>query len=109
MIIDWSSQLGLRLNFSKCEIMVLGTDNKQMIIDEFQEIAPCIAIKDDDISLLGAPLTDADIYSAIVSKRIDLERMVGRLAKMNSHQAFFVLRHSSSIPKLTYLLRTTSY
>lgn len=33
--------------------------------------------------------------------------MVNRLRKMNSHQAFFLLRHSFAIPRLTYIIRTT--
>lgn len=106
-IIEWSSKLGLRLNFSKCELMVLGSNNKQEIIDAFTTIAPGIIIQDNDITLLGAPLTDSGIATSISSKRQDLVRLVNRLAKMNSHQAFFLLRHSLSIPKLTYLLRTT--
>lgn len=106
-VIEWSAKMGLRLNYSKCELMVLGTDNKQEIIDAFCNMAPGITIRDTDISLLGAPLTDSGIASAISMKKLDLVRMVNRLAKLNSHQAFFLLRHSLSIPKLTYLLRTT--
>lgn len=60
-IIDWSSKLGLRLNFSKCEMMVLGTNNKQDIIDAFTSVTPGIIVRDTDISLLGAPLTDSSI------------------------------------------------
>ncbi len=59
------------------------------------------------ISLLGAPLTDSGIAPAIRDKKQELVRMVSRLAKLNSHQAFFLLRHSMSIPKITYLMRTT--
>jgi len=106
-IIEFSSRLGLSLNFSKCEVMILGTENKQEVFDRFNELAPGIVLKENEIDLLGAPLTDSGIPAALKSKLVELKRMVGRLREMNSHQAFFLLRHSLSIPKLTYLLRTT--
>lgn len=90
--------------------MVLGTTNeqeRQSVINTFQTIAPGIIVRDSDISLLGALLTESGIASAISSKRQDLVRLVGRLSQLNSHQAFFLLRHFSSIPKMTYILRTT--
>ncbi len=38
-ITEWSSRMGLGLNFSKCELMVLGSNGKQDIIDAFTNIA----------------------------------------------------------------------
>lgn len=109
-IIDRSSKLELRLNFSKCELMVIGAKDeqeKQDVIDAFAAVAPDNIIRENDISLLGSPLTDIGI--AIASKRYELVRLVSRLARLSSHQAFFLLRHSTSIAKLTYLLRTTPF
>ena len=107
MIIEKSSDLGLKLSFSKCEMMILGGGNMQEISKTFNAVAQGIVIKDVEIDLLGSPLTDSGIPSAIDSKRKILERMVDRLSKMNSHQAYYLLRNSLSIPKLSYLLRST--
>ena len=108
LIIEKSSTLGLRLNFSKCELMVLGVEKRQEILkiyESFQKLAPGLLLKDAEIDLLGAPLTDNGISTALMSKKIALERMVDRLRKIDSHQAFYLLRHSFSIPRLTFILR----
>lgn len=74
-IIDWSSKMGLRSNFSKCELLVLGYDDKQDIIDAFTSIAPGLLLRATEISLLGAPLTDSGIPAAMRDKKQDLVRI----------------------------------
>lgn len=106
-IIRKSAELGLRLNFSKCEIKVIGNDINQEIVNAFNDVAPGITALENNINLLGAPLTDSGISNEIKEKIIKLKLMVFRLKDLNSHQSFFLLRNSFSIPKLTYLLRTT--
>lgn len=106
-IIQKSAELGLRLNFSKCEIKVIGTDVNQEIVNAFNEIAPGISAVEGNINLLGAPLTDSGISNEIKAKINKLKLMVHRLKDLNSHQSFFLLRNSFSIPRLTFLLRST--
>lgn len=90
--------------------MVLGVDDRQevtKIFESFNAAVPGIKLNDTEIELLGAPLTECGIPAAVRAKKNALERMVDRLRKLNSHQSFFLLRHSFSIPRLTYILRTT--
>lgn len=39
-VIQMAAAIGLRLNFSKCEIMVLGDDYDNEIYNKFNNIAP---------------------------------------------------------------------
>lgn len=52
-IIKKSSDLGLRLNFSKCELKVIGNDEGQKIFNSFNEIAPGIVSADDKFVCWG--------------------------------------------------------
>lgn len=109
-IIDKSADLGLQLNFTKCEIKILGSNShndRTRILEQFNEIAPGIIDRPDDIELLGSPLTIAGIRSAIQRKIEKLKLMVQRLDKLNSHHSYCLMRSSLTIPQLNYLLRTT--
>lgn len=75
------------MNFSQCEIMILGD------------------LRNIEIELLGAPLTDSGISPAIQSKLTKLKLIVSGMKSMNSHRAYFLLRNSLSIPMLTFSLQ----
>lgn len=106
-IISKATELGLQLNFDRCELKILGNDFNHEIYNKLNEIAPGITLKEGEKTLLGAPLTNDGISGEIRAKMNKLNLMVDRLKKMNSHQSFFLLRNSLLIPKLTYLLRST--
>lgn len=109
-IIQKSAQLGLNLNFSKCEIKILGPqsiNDRSRILEKFNQIAPGIVNRPGDIELLGSPLTINGIRSAILRKLNKLQTMVDRMDKLNAHHAYCLLRSSLSIPQLSYLLRST--
>lgn len=109
-IMTKSAEIGLQLNFSKCELKVIGVhsdEDRAQIMERFSEIAPGIVERREDIELLGSPLTIMGIRSAIHRKLEKLKTMVSRMDKLNAHHSYCLLRSSLSIPQLNYLLRTT--
>ncbi|XP_037034393.1 uncharacterized protein LOC119073191 [Bradysia coprophila] len=109
-VIAKSSEVGLELNFGKCEIKILGVvrpEERAHILQKINQVAPGIVERQDDIELLGSPLTLSGIKSAINKKLRKLKIMVGRMDKLNAHHSYCLLRSSLSIPQLSYLLRTT--
>ncbi|XP_037034226.1 uncharacterized protein LOC119073006 [Bradysia coprophila] len=109
-VITKSAEVGLQLNFAKCEVKILGVTDlaeRAHILQTLNQIAPGIVERPDDIELLGSPLTISGIRSAIQRKLNKLRTMVGRMEKLNSHHSYCLLRSSLSIPQLNYLLRTT--
>ena len=107
-VIDKAEKLGFRLNPSKCEIMILGSSSSvEDIFNSLNLVAPGIILKDKDVELLGAPLTDSGISLTIQSKISKLKLMASRMTKLYSQQAYFLLKNSLSLPMLTYLLRST--
>ena len=59
--------------------------------------------------LLGSPLGDVDCISAALSDKLySLDVMGERLQHISVHDGILLLRNSFSIPKLLYILRTSS-
>lgn len=104
-IIEKCKAFGLEVNPSKCEIYFISSFD-QSVYDKFAEISPGIKNVNDDLSLLGAPLTD-HMSEVILNKKFkELTTLFDRLQFLNSHIAYFLLKNCLCIPKLTYLLRT---
>jgi hypothetical protein len=59
----------------------------------------------EDCMLLGAPLTDEALPSAVFEKIEKIKLMVDRLPTLQAHTALFLLKNTFSIPRLVYLLR----
>jgi hypothetical protein len=58
-VINLSQEIGLELNFNKCEIFCCSGDTDLKVIKEFQNLAPGIKICDrESLSLLGSPIFD---------------------------------------------------
>ena len=76
----------------------------------FQSRAPGIkTLTDNNLTLLGAPLTEA-ASDAIMMEKLDALKLMGeRLAMIDSHDALFLLKNCFAIPKLTYFLRTAPF
>ncbi|XP_061718384.1 uncharacterized protein LOC133525958 [Cydia pomonella] len=101
--------IGLELNFNKCELYIsdnVGSSSASQIIQNFNNIAPTIKnISKDSLHLLGAPIFNEAIpplLSKSISKFSDYS---DRLLKISSHSALFILKFCLLIPKFTYLLR----
>jgi len=106
--IGMAEQVGLTLNFKKCEVAVLGAEQEEAdaIYRKFNEVAPGIArICEDEATLLGSPLTGGAIEGVLGSKTAKLADTAERLAGLTAHSAFFLLRASVSLPRLIYFLR----
>jgi hypothetical protein len=109
ILVQECKKIGLEVNPTKCELFFCG-DKDQSIIDEFNEVSPGIkVIQNNDLELLGAPITE-EAEERILRKMHDkLKIMFERIGTLNFHMAFFLLKNCFSIPKLTYLLRSSGY
>jgi len=56
--------------------------------------------------LLGAQISDGiNAVPVLTKKLIELQRLAIRLKRLNAHDAFYLLKNCSSLPKLRYILR----
>ena len=100
----------MELNDTKCELITLihtkEEDNQTHSI--FRALVPRIKIVPaPEGELLGAPLSEHGLSSALCKKRDDLKRMVGRLEQIDNHQAFALLKNCLAIPRLQYIIRAS--
>lgn len=111
-ILEASESLGLEVNDLKCEIYLMtptamSNAGQEEILEPFRNLAPRIkVVRDEDLTLLGAPICESAIEGVLAEKLKDLELMMSRLEEIDSHEALFLLRHCFAIPKLTYFLRS---
>ena len=110
ILLQECKKIGLEVNPNKCELFFCGDNRDQSIIDGFNAVSPGIkVIEDCDLELLGAPITE-EAEERILRKTHDkLKIMFERIGTLNFHMAYFILKNCFSIPKLTYLLRSTGY
>jgi hypothetical protein len=52
--------------------------------------------------LLGAPLTDEALPSALIKKTDKVKLLVDRLPNLKAHTALFLLKNSLCIPRLVF-------
>jgi len=104
-----SAKLGLEVNPSKCEIFVLGTDDRQIkesIHAAFNIIAPGIDIpKRTNAFLLGSPIHDESIPPCLLKKMEALRSYQDQLSVLSSLSAFYLTRLSLAMPRLNHFLR----
>src|SRR6267154_3688522 len=100
-----AASLGLALNHSKCEVIGLSPEDFQ----QWRVSGLNFSITErQDASLLGAPLSQEGIDSALVANATQLKDIEPRLCKMSAHEAFFLLKCCFAVPKLQYLLRCST-
>ena len=91
-----AAKVGLELNRAKCEIIFKNCENKA-------ENASFLGFKDTalgEATLLGSPLIPGHAIDMVLSKKVeDLERVVGRLSMLHSHDTLILLRNGLSVPK----------
>ena len=103
--------LGAELNGDKCELSTLNCNEEQraLIIQLFQLRLPTIKIiPAEQLDLLGAPLQDAGVPKMLQEKQALIERLCSRLEEIEAHPALVLLKNCFSLPKLMYVLRTSS-
>lgn len=98
-----AAALGLKLNKSKCE--VIGNSEQVLMQSAFVGFRSTSV---GEMRLLGAPVMPGlEVSKALDEKTQDLQRAVSRLTLLQAQDALTLLRHSLSIPKLMYTLRTS--
>ena len=107
-IINAKETLGLETNSSKCELFFINlNDQSPHILTKFNPLSSGIKhLEINNLSLLGSPIHQSTIETFLSHKLEDLKRMTKRLMEIDPQDALFLLKHSFSIPKLTYLLRS---
>ena len=102
-IVDAKNSLGLTVNFSKCELMLIDS---QTNIDPAQEFPGIKEIQPEDLTLLGAPVLPCANAKVLGAKLDSLKTLTDRLKQLHEHDALYLLKNCMAIPKLLYFLRT---
>ena len=101
-----AKQLGLKLNHTKTEVI---TNDPSVRSDMLLLFPNAQSIDPRDATLLGSPIGDISSITAAISKKRGILSLMGeRLQHIFSHDAILLLRNAFAIPKLLYLLRTSS-
>lgn len=108
LLIEKCKKIELEINPAKCEVFFCGEQDKS-IIDQFDATSPGIKILENDLELLGAPITEEAMERIFNKIHNKMKLMFERLVHLKHHMAYFILKNCFSIPKLTYLLRTSAY
>jgi len=111
MIRDSLSSIGLEINNSKCELLLINytqTSTSPKQASSFKTNShPSLCIPDPTHwQLLGSPLHQESDPLHLKAKIKVLDSITENLELIEPHQAFFILKNCLSIPKLTYLLRS---
>jgi hypothetical protein len=103
------TDIGLELNFNKCELYIsdkVDPSSSSHIFQNFYNLAPNIKIMSKvNLHLLGSPIFDEAIPPLLKKSISKFKDHSDRLTKISSHSALFVLKFCLLIPKFTYLLR----
>ena len=101
---------GLEVNPTKCKIFLINPKSKECkeTLTSFRSITDeVIQVEKEDLKILGSPIFPKAMLSVLESKFENLELMSSRLRNIDSHSALYLLRNCFSMPKLTYLLRSS--
>jgi hypothetical protein len=109
-VINLSQEIGLELNFNKCEIFCCSGDTDLKVIKEFQNLAPGIKICDrESLSLLGSPIFDQGFKNTVEKTIITVENLLNKAELLNRHVTYTLIKNCLFIPKFNFLLRTTPF
>jgi hypothetical protein len=96
--------LGLHLNVTKSELVA---HNPLVLCNAFSDFAGLQFVHPDQATLLGSPLGIEPVDVCLEDQLRQLQVIGDRLCHLQIHDAVTILRHSFSIPKLLYVLRTS--
>jgi hypothetical protein len=109
-IIDKFSEIGLFLNFTKCEIFIpdrLPLEHKIDILTNFNAVLPNVSVhSNSSLTLLGSPIFEESINPVINCKLNLFKNTSNLLFHINPHMALFIIRFCLFTPKFMYLLRS---
>jgi len=103
------SSVGLEINNSKCELLIVNNttcQERSQTTKLFQDVFPSISIPAPDLwQLLGSPLhqDSSPLHLETKTKMLD---NIENLELIEPQQAFFILKNCLSIPNLMYLLQS---
>ena len=100
-IVEAKKSLGLTVNFSKCELMLMDSH-----IDSALEFPGIKLIQPEELTLLGAPVLPSANGKVLGAKLVSLKTLTERLKQLHEHDALYLLKNCMAIPKLLYFLRT---
>ena len=104
-IVDTQAKTGLVLNLHKCEIIANNFD----LIDQYPVFNQFKRVQKKDMTCLGSPVLPSRAMDRVLQDKIDdLGRAIKRLALLQAHDALCLLKTSIAMPKLLYVLRTSS-
>jgi len=102
------SSVGLEINNSKCELLIVNNttiQGRSETIKCFHKEFPSISIPGSNLwQLLGSPLHRDSTPLHLEAKAKMLSNIIENLELIEPHQAFFILKNCLSIPKFIYLL-----
>ncbi|KAJ0181588.1 hypothetical protein K1T71_002310 [Dendrolimus kikuchii] len=106
-LIEEFGKIGLSLNFSKCELfLACSTKNNISTISAFTDLAPNLKIVNkNNLNLLGSPVFDESFSSFVEDKIVNFQSKLSNLKQLNTHSAYFIIRHCVFTPNFTYVLR----
>ena len=101
-----TKELGLQLNYGKCEIVGLSSTTTRVWRDTSFQFA---AIDSSHATLLGAPIGRGGMdvaITSVTSQCTTLQLAARRLSFLSSHEAIYLLKPLIAVARLQYLLRT---
>jgi hypothetical protein len=89
-VINLSQEIGLELNFNKCEIFCCSGETDLKVIKEFlQNLASGIKICDrEGLSLLGSPIFNQGFKNTVEKTIITVENLLNKAELLNRHVAY---------------------
>lgn len=105
---DFEEMSGLQLNFSKCEVSVVGGSERARneVLQRIRHCLPSVThVTLDSLEILGAPVSKESAKMAFAKRARTLERLCANLHLLSSQEALLLLRLSLFVPRITYLLR----
>ncbi len=86
-------------------LFLVGNQNPA-VVHLVSDVLPGVRIVSaDSLEMLGAPLTDEALPSALARKIVSIHLLAQRLRSLQPHVAVFLLKSCIAILKLVYLLR----
>ena len=104
---EGAARLGLKLNLNKCELIC---DDVGLINSMLSAVPGLLVVGRSHATLLGSPIGYTLSMEECIRSKVETLIVMGksgkRLQLLSSHDALLLLRHSLSIPKVLYILRT---
>lgn len=100
------NDIGLSININKSEIIASDTDTINFFLNEFPGIKPTPVNRAE---MLGVPIGGESALECKLNDFIkNIQDLQLKLSSISNHQAMFLLQKSLGVPKLIYILRTSS-